>query len=263
VYVSTRDELGELARTFNRMTEQLRREEQMRSDFISMLSHEIRTPLTSIRESVDMVADGTFGAVNERQKRFLDIARQETVRLSGLLERLMQVSRLESARPEVHPEPESAAELALSALERIRPAAEAKEVELGCNPCPEEVMVMADRDHVQQVLLNLLGNAVKFSGPNTRVDLEVASEPERYGGRAVFRVTDQGPGIPEEEQPHVFGKYYREAGVRGTVDGAGLGLFISRAIVEAHGGSMWLDSSPGKGSRFSFSLPLAKQEEAV
>lgn len=257
VMVSTRDELGELARTFNRMTDQLRREEQMRSDFISMLSHEIRTPLTSIRESVDMVADGTFGEVNERQQRFLDIARQETVRLSGLLERLMQVSRLESSRPEVRPEPAGAAELARSALERIRPAAEAKGVTLDCRVGDGSILVMADREHVQQVLLNLLGNAVKFSGRDTRVELDVLAEPGTE--EAVFRVSDQGPGIPEEEQPHVFGKYYREPGLSGTVDGAGLGLFISRAIVEAHGGSMWLASSPGKGSRFSFSLPLVKR----
>ena len=260
VRVSTRDELGELARTFNRMTGQLQREERMRSDFISMLSHEIRTPLTSIRESVDLVAEGTFGAVNERQQRFLDIARQETVRLSGLLERLMQVSRLESSRPEIRPEPVSAAELARSALERIRPAAEAKAVALDCRACDDSVLVRADNEHVQQVLLNLLGNAVKFSDQGTRVELDMLVEPGQDGGRAVFRVTDQGPGIPEEEQPLVFGKYYREPGVRGTVDGAGLGLFISRAIVEAHGGAMWLESSPGQGSRFSFSLPLAGPE---
>ncbi|MDD4952190.1 MAG: HAMP domain-containing sensor histidine kinase [Desulfovibrionaceae bacterium] len=256
VRVRSNDELRELATAFNNMAERLRLEEQMRSDFISMLSHEVRTPLTSIRESNVLVRDGVFGEVNERQKRFLDISLQEIERLSALLERLMTVSSLEASLPELNIEALDASTLITSALDRIRPAAVSKDIALRAEtpepPCP----VMADRDNLQQVLLNLLGNAIKFSSPGGQVTVSAARSPDK--AEAVFRVRDQGLGIPEAEQAYVFQKYYRHSSVRGSVDGVGLGLSISKAIVEAHGGRIWLASEEGAGSEFCFSLPLVQ-----
>ncbi|MGE4554373.1 MAG: ATP-binding protein [Desulfovibrionaceae bacterium] len=261
VRVLTRDELGELARAFNDMTARLEREERLRADFIAMLSHEIRTPLTSIRESVELVGDGAFGAVNDRQRRFLDISRQEIGRLTRLLERLMQVTRLEAGPPELIPRPCPAADLARSALERVAPAAEARGVRLEPDLPAQAPLVLADPEPVQQVLLNLLGNAVKFSPEGGAVRLGLTPEPgagRKAGpGRAVFCVSDQGPGVPEAERDLVFDKYYRARGVRDSVDGAGLGLTIARGIVRAHGGEMWIEDAPGGGGRFCFSLPLA------
>lgn len=252
VDVKTRDELGELALALDRLTARLEREEQMRADFIAMLSHEIRTPLTSIRESVDLVGEGAFGAVVPKQKRFLDIAAREAGRLSDLLERLMRVSRLEAGRLEVCPGAEDPVSLAHTALERVRPTAEAKGVELAGSTLLEGEggMVWADAGQVGQVLVNLLGNAVKFSPRGGEVLLEV----ERTSEGTVFSVLDQGPGVPEAERELVFQKWYR--GEAGTVEGAGLGLYISRSIVEAHGGRMWVTDRPdGPGSVFRFLLP--------
>jgi signal transduction histidine kinase len=256
VRVLSGDELGELARAFNGMAARLRREERMRADFVAMLSHEIRTPLTSIREAVDMVGSGTFGEVNDRQRRFLSIAEKESIRLSDLLTRLMTVSRLESQAIDLTSRPTDCAELVVSTLERLAPAAGTKGITLSPALPDGPTTCLCDRDHVQQVLLNLVGNAIKFSPRGKTVTVTLASDRDAV----TFAVSDSGPGIPECEHELVFLKYYREPGVRDSVDGAGLGLAIARRIVEAHGGHMALRSAPGHGSTFSFTLPVRGQE---
>ncbi len=257
VRVLSGDELGELGVAFNAMAERLRREERMRADFIAMLSHEVRTPLTSIRESVDLVGSGALGAVSERQQRFLSIAEKESVRLSDLLTRLMTVSRMESQSLDLSPLATDCAELATSALERLAPTAQAKGITLSPALPDSPVSCVCDPAHVQQVLLNLIGNAIKFSPRDGVVNIGLSIE----GDSAVFRVTDAGPGIPEPQHDMIFLKYYRDPSVRDSVDGAGLGLAIARNIVEAHGGRMHLESAPGHGSTFSFSLPLQGPEK--
>ncbi|MFH1914732.1 MAG: HAMP domain-containing sensor histidine kinase [Pseudomonadota bacterium] len=256
VRVLSGDELGELARAFNAMAARLRREERMRADFVAMLSHEIRTPLTSIREAVDLVGSGTFGEVNERQGRFLDIAEKESVRLTDLLARLMTVSRLESQAMDLSPESTDCTGLVASAMERLAPTARARDITLTADLPDVPVRCLCDPGHVQQVLLNLVGNAIKFSPPGTTVTIGLAAGLPPYPAEVTFRVTDAGPGIPEAEHELVFLKYYREPGMRDSVDGAGLGLAIARRIVEAHGGRMTLESKPGRGSTFGFTLPM-------
>ena len=255
IRVRTRDELGQLAQAFNSMSQRLRREEEMRSDFISMLSHEVRTPLTSIRESVDLVAEGVFGELNQEQQEFLDLSRKEIERLSNLLKRLMQASSLEKGRITVKPEPTEAMAILESARERLWGAAMAKNIEISVDVVDDEAQVLADFEHIQQVLSNLVSNAIKFSPADSTVRLRTWAQEDREG--LVFCVQDQGPGIPEQDQPLVFQKYYRAAQTRDSVDGAGLGLSISKSIVEAHGGRMWLESATGQGSSFCFALPLA------
>jgi len=256
VRVTSKDELGDLAQAFNSMAARLTEEEHMRQDFIAMLSHEIRTPLTSIRESVDLVTDGVFGEVNEKQRHFLDISRQEALRLTHLLERLMKVSSLEAQRLKLNTEPLDASALARQAIDRLQSMALAKNIELKAELPEDFVFVEADQEHVTQVLVNLLGNAIKFSPPQSLVRLSVTPEPA--GKSVIFCVTDEGPGISLEEQERIFLKYYREPSVRGSVDGLGLGLPIARGIVEAHGGTLWLNSAPGCGASFCFSLPKPK-----
>lgn len=257
VRVLSSDELGELAQAFNSMTARLRQEEQMRSDFISMLSHEIRTPLTSIRESVELVADGVFGDLNEKQLQFLEISKKETLRLSSLLTRLMTVSSMEANDLKLKLESVDAVSLVRTVLERIQPAAAARSITLRPRLPAKPCRAWADFEHAQQVLLNLVGNAVKFSPTGSEV--LITAGPDDNDMRVVFCVKDEGPGIPQEEQAYVFRKYYREPSVRNSVDGVGLGLSIAKRIVDAHGGSMWLQSEPGRGSIFCFSLPKAAE----
>ncbi|MFP5213283.1 MAG: ATP-binding protein [Acidobacteriota bacterium] len=255
IRVLSKDEFGELAGAFNDMAVRLKEEECMRSDFISMLSHEIRTPLTSIRESVNLIAEEVMGPINERQGRFLDIASREIARICDLLNHLMDVSRLEAGGFKIDPKPLDPSTFVSESIHRLTPAAEAREIRIHAEIPAEMPYVLGDHDNLQQVLLNLLGNAIKFSPPGS--DIVVKVEPGRMDGRLAldFSVSDRGPGIPPEEQALVFHKYYRASGVRDQVDGVGLGLSISKYIIEAHGGQVWVKSSVGAGSTFGFTLP--------
>jgi signal transduction histidine kinase len=232
----------------------------MRSDFISMLSHEIRTPLTSIRESVNLIAEEVMGDINEKQRRFLLIASTELERITSLLNHLMQISRLEAGAVEIHLRLIDLYEFVEGTISRLIPAAEAKDISIHSEIAPEISNFYCDPDNLQQVLLNLLGNAIKFSPHGSEILISVRREDSAKAPLLVFSVTDGGPGIPDAEQALVFHKYYRAPGVRDHVDGVGLGLSISKHIVEAHGGEIGVRSEPGEGSTFSFTLPLHPKE---
>jgi len=257
VRVISRDELGELAQAFNEMTARLTEEEKMRTDFIDMLSHEIRTPLTSIRESVNLMREQVLGVVNDRQKRFLDIASSELERISKLLARLMQVSSMSSRFITLSFKPVDPVHLLQDTVDKATPQAEAKGIAIKAHALPDVPSVMADTEHLRQALLNLIGNAVKFSPPGSTV--EASLQLADGGNQLLFSVVDSGPGIPDGEQPLVFNKYYRGETLKKSADGIGLGLSIAKNIVEAHGGKIWLSSRPGRGSTFFFTIPIARE----
>ncbi len=207
------------------------------------------------------MAEEVVGPINERQRRFLEIASAEITRISDLLSRLLQMSRLEAGLLKITKEPLDPNAFVTGTVRRMIPAAEAKSIDLETELPAVSPPIMGDYAHLQQVLMNLLGNAVKFSPPNSKVVVRV--EPDRFDGelRLRFSVTDLGPGIPEDELDLVFHKYYRTSDVRDQVDGVGLGLSISKHIVEAHGGIIWVQSQVGQGSTFGFSLPVSREEE--
>jgi signal transduction histidine kinase len=255
VAIHSKDELGELATAFNEMAERLRQEERLRSDFISMLSHEIRTPLTSIRESVNMVGEEVMGPITDRQRRFLEIAGGEIGRICDLLNHLMQASRLEPGALKLHYEPVDSYTLVNACIDSLKPTAEQKEIEIRSEISPDTPDVLADPQYLQQIFLNLIGNAIKFSDPKTRVCVAVAT-----GGQdrqLTFSIKDNGPGILEDDKTKLFNKFYRSPSVREHQDGVGLGLSITKNIIDAHNGQIWVESMVGKGSTFSFTLPMA------
>ena len=249
------DEFSELAHAFNEMAHRLRKEERMRSDFISMLSHEIRTPLTSIRESVNMIQEEVMGPINKRQQKFLEIAGSEISRISDLLSHLMQASRLEPGLLNMKLEPIDPHSLITECTNSIKLAAEAKKIELRVQVPPQLPPIVGDHKQLQQALLNYLSNAVKFSGTDTRVTIGVRQH--RSKNRLSFFVKDNGPGILEEDQAFLFNKYYRGQRERERLEGVGLGLSIVKNIVESHHGTVWVNSQVGKGSTFGFTLPSA------
>lgn len=259
IKVLSKDEIGELARAFNQMSERLKQEEKNRADFISMLSHEIRTPLTSIYESINLLRGEVLGPITDKQVRFLQVSSQEVERLSSLLKRLMYVSNLDFKEIPIRPTVHRISDIMNQTLARIESLSKSKDIHFITNISDEDMEVLADGEHLQQVMANLVGNAVKFSSPGGKIWMSSAPE----GNKLVrFSITDEGPGIPPEEQKYVFCKYYRGPSVRDTVDGAGLGLSISLGIVQAHGGQMWMESTAGKGSTFSFSLPRWKRTQS-
>lgn len=256
IRIRSKDEFGELANAFNEMAFRLKEEQKMRSDFISMLSHEIRTPLTSIRESVNLIAEGIMGTINDRQRKFLEIASLEIGRVCELLNRMMQVSCLESGAFNIRLCPLSPEILVSGCPDQIKAAAESKGIIIETDISHNLPNVMGDAKYLQQVLGNLLGNAIKFSPAGSRVNLKIGMNDNQL----VFTVSDNGPGIPTEEQAFIFNKYYRAKGVRDHQDGMGLGLSITKHIVEAHGGIISLKSTVGQGTTFEFTLPVAKNE---
>lgn len=256
--VRSQDEFGELAHAFNEMSNRLRKEERMRSDFISMLSHEIRTPLTSIRESVNMIREEVMGPINHRQEKFLKIAGSEISRISDLLSHLMQASRLEPGLLTMQLEPIDPHTFVSQCSNGIKLAAEAKRIELCIQVPTQSPQVVGDRKQLQQAMLNYLSNAVKFSDPDTRVTIGVRQH--RSKNRLSFFVKDNGPGILEEDQAFLFNKYYRGQRERERLEGVGLGLSIVKNIVESHHGTVWVNSQVGKGSTFGFTLPSAPEQ---
>lgn len=255
--VRSQDEFGELAHAFNEMSNRLRKEERMRSDFISMLSHEIRTPLTSIRESVNMIREEVMGPINSRQEKFLKIAGSEISRISDLLSHLMQASRLEPGLLNMQLEPIDPHTFVAECTNSIKLAAEAKNIEMHIQVPPQLPPIVGDRKQLQQAMLNYLSNAVKFSEPDTRVTTGVTQD--RANNRLSFFVKDNGPGILDEDQAFLFNKYYRGQRERERLEGVGLGLSIVKNIVESHHGTVWVNSQVGKGSTFGFTLPSAPE----
>ncbi len=255
VDIKSNDEFGELASVFNDMSRQLKESESIRSDFIAILSHEIRTPLASIRESVNMIIEDVFGPINDKQRKFLEIASSEISRITTLLNHLLNVSMLKSDAETIKPEPLNPNHLISDAAMGLIGTANANSVDLRLHELNETPvpLVMGIQSEILQVLLNIIGNAIKFSYKNSFVDISVLKSTN--GNELIFKVSDQGPGIPEEEQTLVFKKYYRSKEVRTHMDGVGLGLNISKRIIQAHGGTIYMENNSDKGCSFFFTLP--------
>jgi PAS domain S-box-containing protein len=226
--------------------------ERQKDEFLSIASHELRTPLTSLK------------ALTQLTKRQLEraevpmaghLARMERslVRMQQLIDDLLDVSRIQAGKLAIRPEPCQLQALCQQVVEELG-ATTARELLFDAPEQPIEVEV--DVDRISQVLTNLLSNALKYSPPEYPVTLTLRQE----GDKALFAVRDEGSGIPAEELPHIFDRFYRVPGVEvksGSTVGLGLGLYICREIVERHGGHIWAESTPGLGSTFSVSLPMA------
>ena len=258
------DEVAALAAAFNAMADRLARDEQWRRDMTSDLSHELRTPLATIQSRVEALEDGVLPPTPEN----LRVIGEEVERLGRLLGALRSLNELESEDLNVEHEPVDLAEVAAAAADRHRPGFAMKGVELAEELRPG--VVFGDRDRLLQVVGNLLDNALKFTPGGGHVVMSVDAVDavdapgERAGGALIGRagtavrlmVTDDGPGVDPIDLPFVFDRFYRAQQTRGT-SGAGLGLAICRALVEAHGGSVAAEQAPGGGARFTVLLPAA------
>jgi PAS domain S-box-containing protein len=227
--------------------------ERLKDEFVSVVSHELRTPLTSIRGSLGLVEAGVTGELPGEAAHMVSMAIANTDRLVRLINDMLDMERLQSGRSELSLAPVTAADLIAQAAQVIVAVAGEHEVELQAEAAAE-LVVWADTDRILQALTNLLGNAVKFSPPGGTVEIEAAAD----GRRAIFTVRDHGRGIPPDQLEAVFERFRQvDASDAREKGGTGLGLPISRAIVEQHGGRMWAVSAPGAGTEFRFTLPLA------
>ncbi len=246
-----KDELSELAGSFNRMVARLGDLDRLKSDFVSHVSHELRTPLVAMRETNDALLDELAGALSPEQRRLLELNQRGAERLARMLTRLLDLARMEAGAVEYDLRPHDLAAMVRETVEtRGGPPERQARVEVDLPATP--VVVRCDRDRFPQVIENLLANAEKYSPAGEPIALRL----RRAAGAAVMAVEDLGPGVPELEKPRIFEKFHRARGP--ARPGFGLGLAICREIVTAHGGAIWVEDNEPRGSRFCVRLDLAE-----
>jgi signal transduction histidine kinase len=226
----------------------------MQHEFVATASHELRTPLTSIIGYLELVLDAPPDQLAAQQRGHLKVVHRGGQRLLALVGDLLTVDKVDAGAMEIDPELERLDTLVAPAVEALRPAAERKGLTLAVEAGAEPLAVRVDGDRFEQVLGNVVGNAVKFTPADGEIRVTVA----RHGDTAEVRVADTGPGIPADELPRIFDRFYRaSSSVRSATQGTGLGLTIARSLVEAHGGTLTAESEVGRGTTFVIALPLA------
>lgn len=256
VTVRGQDEVADVARAFNLMSRELgeyfrgrERLEAARRDLIAAVSHDLRTPLASIRAMVEAINDGV---VSDTQTihRYLNLVQHESEHLGELIDDLFELSRIESGNLELRLATVPLSELVVETVDALRVQAEERGIELRAR-CAAVAPLPLDGPRMQRVLVNLIQNALHHTPPGGQVQIEVAPA----GGHVQLAVSDTGEGVAPEDQPFIFDQFYRGEKSRSRDSGgAGLGLAIARGIVEAHRGSIRVESRPGQGSRFVVTL---------
>ncbi len=245
------DEVGRLAASFNHMAAELERQEAMRGDFLASVAHELRSPLTSIRGFSRAILDGTAGP--EQQAHYLEIIRSEADRLARLTGDLLDLAQFDAGQMHLARAAMDLNELARRVMASLTPQVEAARLDLELATDIFPIMVLADRDRVEQILANLLNNAVRYSPPGGRIDIRI----RRDDRVARVDVSDKGVGIPPEDLFRIWERFYRVDKSRSrALGGTGLGLALVKELVEAHGGTVGVESALGKGTTFWFTLPL-------
>jgi signal transduction histidine kinase len=230
----------------------LRESERVKDEFLSVVGHELRTPLTSIRGSLGLLEGGVLGELPQDAANMVAVATVNTDRLVRMINDILDIERMAAGRLSLEPDAVDAAELVSQSIQVVQATADAAGVTLRNDAA--RIMVFADPDRIVQALVNLLGNAVKFSTRGGVVTVTASSDDEG----ALFSVTDTGRGIPADRLEGIFERFRQvDASDAREKGGTGLGLPIARGIVNQHGGRMWVESREGRGSTFHFTLPVA------
>ncbi len=230
----------------------LRRFDELKTDMVATVAHEFRTPLTSLRMAIHLCTEGVAGPLVPKQAELLFAARDDCERLQGIVDDILDLSRIQAGKIELHRRAVSAESLLAQAADENRQAAREREVDLGLSPLTIERSVSADPERVRLVLGNLIANAIRHTPPAGRVELRAAPLEDQVR----FEVSDTGSGIAAEYLPRLFERFFRVPNA--PLGGAGLGLYICKEIVEAHGGHIGVESNPGHGALFWFTLPVAQ-----
>ena len=251
VSVGSKDELGELGRTFNDMTDRLKVSRRQQIDFVADVSHESRTPLTSIKGMVETLRDGAVEDPEVRD-RFLKTIEGETDRLIRLVNDLLLLSQADSTALTLRCEASDIGELAGKVIDRMASQAKEKGLTLKLETSSDLPLVRIDPDRIEQVLVNLIDNAIKYSKSGGVVSVKLAL---RQDGHVLVQVCDEGIGISAQNLPHIGERFYRTDKARSrAMGGTGLGLAIARALVRAHGSELAIESELGRGTTVSFTL---------
>jgi PAS domain S-box-containing protein len=246
-------ELAALNAELESRNREVERASRLKSEFVARMSHELRTPMNAIIGFSDLLAEETEGKLNDVQKSFVQHIQRGAGHLLELIDDVLDLSKIEAGRIELRLQDFRPADALAEVLAVVKPLAEARRLTIESALHPE-LAVCADRTRFKQVLYNLLSNAVKFTPEGGRVWVEAGME----NGSVWIAVNDSGIGVPPDEQRAIFAEFYQAGSTaRGVKEGTGLGLAITRRLVELHGGRIQVESEPGKGSRFTFTLPAA------
>lgn len=257
--INTGDELEELGKAFNKSTEQLQRIDNDRkqidkakTEFLSITSHELRSPMTPMKAQLQMVLGDYFGKLNNEQKESLKIVLNNTERLDKIIVDFLEISRIEAARLKFNFVRADLSKTIYSVIEEMKEFMPEKKIKIETH-LEKLPIIEADPDRVSQVLRNLVNNAIKFTPENGKIEISA----KMYNGMILFSVKDSGIGIAEKDQRKLFEPFYQVDNMyQHKSGGTGLGLAISRGIVESQNGKIWLNSQPGKGTIFYFTVPL-------
>ncbi|MCK4985986.1 MAG: HAMP domain-containing histidine kinase, partial [Desulfobacterales bacterium] len=253
--ITSPPEIKELADDFNMMCERLKELDEMKEDFINRVSHKLRTPLTAIREATRMLLDGSYAKDPEKQKELLKITKIECERLIHSVNRILDLSRMEADMMDFTFKKRNLVPVIQKTVLKLAPIARKKKIDLELKPPGKLPKVWIDEERVAQVVENLLGNALKFTAGYGKVIIQtcVKNNAKKF---LEVSILDNGCGVPGKDLATIFDKFKRVGTATNRVGGTGLGLSIAKYIVSSHGGKIWVKSKPGKGSIFSFSLPV-------
>jgi len=251
VPVYSDDEIGQLAKSFNIMVQELSKIEKMRKDFVANVSHELRTPLTFISGVLQTLVDQPTNP--EEAQHYLRLAINETERMGRLITELLNLANLEAGNFSLKITTFDLRELIMQSITKMEPLLEKKKLSLELNIGEQKLYVQGDRDRIQQVLLNLMDNAITYTPLGGKIMISLVNEEQS----AIVMVSDTGVGIPEEDLAHIWERFYKVDKARGREEqGTGLGLAIVRHLIRAHGGEVGVTSKVGQGSSFWFSLKI-------
>ena len=244
--------IQERTSTLQATVEQLQEYDRLKSAFVGVVSHELRTPLTSILSLSENLVGEVAGPLNEKQQHYASRIQANADRLRRMLNELLNLSKLDAGKMELRPMALSLQELLVDLVEAFQPLAHRKSIIMDVGAMESMPKVRADRDKLYEVLANLLENAIKFTpaGGSVRISAQVLDDRH-----IKMNVSDTGCGISEEHLPRIFDKFYRVQQESGHATGSGLGLAIAKGLVELHGGTLAVESAPGKGTQFYFTLP--------
>lgn len=251
VPVESRDEIGRLAEAFNQMAKDLDRLEQTRRGFVANVSHELRSPLTSIQGFINGILDGTVPDVE--REHYLGIVLDETRRLNKLISTLLDLSHMDSGQASITRQRFDINEMIVRVLFRQESRITQKQMEVDIDFHEEAYYVNADPDRMEQVMINLIDNAIKYGKEGGRIRLETHAA----GGQVKVTVADDGQGIPAEDLPQVFERFYKVDKAHTSGEGTGLGLSIVKSIMDQHGQTITVHSAPGEGTAFTLTLEEA------
>ncbi len=257
VPVTGSDEIAELAAAFNNMAESLAAADEMQRSFVSNVSHDLRTPMTTISGFIDSILSGAIPP--EKQDYYLGVISAEVQRLSRLVSAPLDISRMQAGERKFTMAPFDVCELARQILISFEQKIDARRLEVSFETDSDRMEVLADRDSIHQVLYNICDNAIKFADEGGSYQISVREKEKKI----FVSVYNTGAGIAESDLPHVFERFYKSDKSRGLdKTGVGLGMYISRAIIEAHGERIWAESVHGQWCRFTFTLPKASQRSS-